>query len=88
MKKMNFIITYDISNEKRLKRVAKFLENRAMRIEYSVFFVESDRKKIMFIIKELKKIIDKEEDDVRIYRINLAKSIVLKSGIDVKKLLV
>ena len=88
MKKMNFIITYDISNEKSLKRVAKFLENRAMRIEYSVFFVESDRKKIMFIIKELKKIIDKEEDDVRIYRINLAKSIVLKSGIDVKKLLV
>ena len=88
MKKMNFVITYDISNEKRLRIVAKFLENRAIRIEHSVFFVESDRKKIMLIIKELKKIINQKEDDVRIYRINLSKSIVLKNGIDVKKLLV
>ena len=88
MKKMSFVITYDISDEKRLRRVAKFLENRAIRIEYSAFFGEFDRNSIMFIIKELKKIIDKEKDDVRIYRINLAKSFVLKSGIDVKKLLV
>jgi len=88
MKKMNFVITYDIADEKRLIRVSKFLEKFAIRIEYSVFFVEAERKKIMFIIKEIKKIINKKEDDVRVYRINLAKSIVLKNAIDVKKLLV
>ncbi len=88
MKKMNFVITYDISDNKRLRKVALFLEKNAIRIEYSVFFVEAERKKIMFIIKELKKIINKNEDDVRIYRVNLSKSIVLKNAIDVKKLLV
>lgn len=88
MKKMNFVITYDISDNKRLRKVALFLEKNAIRIEYSVFFVEAKRKKIMFIIKELKKIINKNEDDVRIYRVNLSKSIVLKNAIDVKKLLV
>ena len=88
MKKMNFVITYDISNEKRLRKTALFLEKNAIRIEYSAFFVEAERKKIMFIIKEIKKIINKKEDDVRVYRVNLSKSIILKNAIDVKKLLV
>ena len=88
MKKMSFVITYDIADEKRLVRVAKFLEKVAIRIEYSAFFGEFDRKNIALIVKELKKIIDEKDDDVRVYRVNLSKSIVLKSGIDVKKLLV
>ena len=45
MKKMNFVITYDISDNKRLRKVALFLEKNAIRIEYSVFFVEAERKK-------------------------------------------
>ena len=38
MKKFNFLICYDISDEKRLAKVAKELEKVSIRIQKSIFF--------------------------------------------------
>ena len=85
MKLFNFIITYDIADAKRLRRVAKSLEKVAIRIQYSIFFYkDASKEDIVEIVKILEEIIDKEADDVRIYKANISKSLHLKSGIDLK----
>jgi CRISPR-associated endonuclease Cas2 len=86
MKKAHYIITYDIIDSKRLKKVAKFLEKRALRFQFSAFYIFTDSKTIFFITKEIKKIITKE-DDVRIYKVNLKKSLVIR-GIEFDKFIV
>jgi len=72
---MNFVICYDISDEKKLKKIAKFLENRAIRVQYSLYFLPKPKKeefrKIVIFLDEMKS----DEDDVRIYKINLNKTL-------------
>ena len=70
MKKADFIISYDISNSKRLRKLAKELEKFAIRIQYSVFYVPSVSQEMLFdIIETINEIIDTNEDDVRIYTV-------------------
>ena len=64
-----FIVAYDISDKKRLRKVAKFLEKKGVRIEYSVFFLKADKNEMVEIAMEISEIIDSETDDVRIYEI-------------------
>ncbi len=71
MKKADFIISYDISNSKRLRKLAKELEKFAIRIQYSVFYVPSVSQEMLFdIIETINEIIDTNEDDVRIYTVS------------------
>jgi CRISPR-associated endonuclease Cas2 len=86
MKKAHYIITYDICDSKRLKKIAKFLEQKALRFQFSAFYIFADSKTIFFIAKEIKKIITKE-DDVRIYKVNLKKSLVIR-GIKFNKFII
>ena len=88
MKKIDFIIAYDIRDDKRLRKMAKLLENEALRVQFSVFYIKCDKKKLFEIIDKIKKIIDEEEDDVRIYKINLSKTLFLQKSQSVKKLIV
>jgi CRISPR-associated protein Cas2 len=70
LKKADFIISYDISNSKRLRKLAKELEKFAIRIQYSVFYVPSVSQEMLFdIIETINEIIDTNEDDVRIYTV-------------------
>jgi len=65
----NYIISYDISDHKRLARLARRLEKKAMRIQKSVFlFSEVSRMQLLDMIDLINTIIDQEADDVRIYR--------------------
>ena len=64
-----FIIAYDITDEKRLKKIAKLLEKIGVRIEYSLFFVKANKDEIIEIALKISEIIDREIDDVRIYEI-------------------
>jgi CRISPR-associated protein Cas2 len=66
---MLVIIAYDISSERRLARVARYCEDYAVRVQYSVFecklpIVEFDR-----FWEGLKKLIDPKEDRLVAYRI-------------------
>ena len=85
MKRYNTLICYDIADKRRLNKVAKSLEKVSIRIQKSIFYyMEASVYDIKDIVKTLEKIIDKDEDDVRIYKVDKNSSLNLKSGIDLK----
>jgi CRISPR-associated protein Cas2 len=77
-----FILCYDISDEKRLVKIAKIIERISLRIQRSVYYVEdmSEKEIVQSIYKALS-IMDKEKDDLRIYRIR-KETYALYDGID------
>lgn len=63
----NFLVIYDVCDDKRRRKVVKILEKYGYRIQYSAFeCLFSDRSK-KTAIKELEHI-TKEEDSIRIYK--------------------
>lgn len=67
---MLYLITYDISNDKRRNEIADILKGYGSRVQYSVFECKMNKEKIKEIISELKtKINIKEKDSIRIYQI-------------------
>jgi len=79
------LIGYDISSPKRLRKLAKLLDSEAIRIQFSLFlYPQQDKKSLKILIDKIVKIIDQSEDDVRVYRIDIGRSIHLKSGVDLK----
>ena len=66
----DYIICYDIANNKRLAKLARFLEKKAIRIQFSIFFLpDCNKDKIYDISQQIVDIINSKEDDVRIYKI-------------------
>ena len=66
----NYIIAYDISDTKRLARVARYLTKESMRIQYSIYYLPRvSVHRLTAIATELSELINKEEDDLRIYTI-------------------
>lgn len=85
MKNFDFLVCYDISNHKRLAKVARSLEKVSMRIQKSIFFYPNASKQcIEQLVNNLTEIINSDEDDVRIYKIDVIKSISLQSAIDLR----
>ncbi len=67
---MFYVISYDVSNDRRRNRIAKLLMGFGERVQYSVFECEfNDKKKEEHLRKRLKKIINPDEDTIRIYKI-------------------
>ena len=68
---MKYVVAYDISNNKRRKKVSNLLETYGVRVNYSVFEIElSQTKKDKLIQKiELQKLINKKYDSLRFYHI-------------------
>ncbi len=64
------VITYDISDEKRLKRVAKLLESLGLRSQRSVFELDVGIREGKKIVKEIEKLIDPEIDKCFLYQID------------------
>ncbi len=60
-----FLIAYDVSNPKRLRRVARTLERRAVRVQYSVFLFRGERAALAELIEELRRLIRPDEDVVQ-----------------------
>ncbi len=76
--KKDYLVCYDISSfideetngVKRLSYVARYLTKVAFRIQNSIFLVpKATQIELDNIIESLNNIIDKEQDDVRIYTI-------------------
>ena len=75
-----FIIAYDIVDEKRLQKIARYLEKEALRIQYSIYYIKAKKEILKAIIDNLIELMD-EEDDIRIYRVDFKKSLFLKNDI-------
>jgi CRISPR-associated protein Cas2 len=77
-----FILCYDISDEKRLAKIAKIIEKISLRIQRSIYYFEDvSEEEIIKSINEAVSIMDKEKDDLRIYRIR-KDTYALYDGID------
>ncbi len=65
MKNHHFLVIYDIRNDKRLKKVAKVMEQYGLRVQKSVFEMDCSEK----ILNELRKKVSKliEEEDYVVY---------------------
>lgn len=71
---MHLLVTYDVSTEtkagrKRLKAVAQGCKNYGQRVQKSVFECSVDDIEKERMIQILTKIIDKQEDSLRVYRL-------------------
>jgi len=66
---MNYLITYDIEDNKRRKKISDLLEGYGKRVNYSVFEFYLSKKELKEIVTEAKKILNKKEDSFRVYRI-------------------
>ena len=70
MRTADYLICYDISDNKRLQRLGRRLEKLAIRIQYSVFYAPSVTQEMLFdIIGTIDEIIEATEDDVRVYTV-------------------
>ncbi|HRF99447.1 MAG TPA: CRISPR-associated endonuclease Cas2, partial [Aggregatilineales bacterium] len=70
---MNFwVVSYDIANDQRRRKVSKLLEGYGRRAQFSVFECELSADKLRQLEERLCKLIDVTEDDVRFYPINKA----------------
>ena len=65
---MKCLIAYDISDPRRLRRVAKVLERYGIRIEKSVFTCDLETAKIMKLQQELYKC-SKREDTILLFHL-------------------
>lgn len=66
---MTYLVCYDIADAKRLRQVAKILENHGLRVQKSFFQCDVDREKLRKIRDSIRQIIDPEEDSFFIYPI-------------------
>lgn len=65
--KKTWIIAYDVTAPGRLRRVHKYLSQRAFALQYSVFVADLSADGLARIRQGLAKLIDEKRDDVRIY---------------------
>ncbi len=57
-----FLIAYDVSDPIRLRRVARALERRAVRVQYSVFLFHGEQAALAELIEDLRRLIRPDED--------------------------
>ncbi len=62
-----YVICFDVSDEKRLRKVAIQMENFGMRVQYSVFECYLDATELETLKQRLLEIIDQDNDHVRYY---------------------
>lgn len=66
---MFVLVTYDIGDAKRLRKVAKVMKDYGHRVQRSVFECLIDERKLSAMVAEIDQCIDEKMDTVRIYRL-------------------
>lgn len=72
----NWLVAYDIADEKRLVRLHRYIKKRAVPVQYSVFLMRATHPAMERIVSEMEQLIEITKDDVRVY--------LLPSRIDVE----
>lgn len=67
--KQNYLVCYDISDEKRLRRIAKVMEDYGIRVLYSVFECKLDEKEFSKMKAKIEILMDPLEDKVIYYKL-------------------
>ena len=82
MRTKNFLLCYDISDKKRLVKIAKIIEAEAMRIQRSIYFYEKvSKKELNSLVDRVLAVLDEKADDFRVYTIK-NNGICLGSAVD------
>ncbi len=63
---MRYLISYDITDKRRLSRIHKILVNYGLPLQKSVFIVDK-AKNIGQLLQKLENTMDLREDDIRLY---------------------
>jgi len=80
--KKDFILCYDIADEKRLSKIGKRAEKRAFRIQKSIYILyDTSKEELVKVIDDIMKIFNEKEDDLRIYTIK-KRGIALGNAVD------
>ncbi|MGD1823022.1 MAG: CRISPR-associated endonuclease Cas2 [Pleomorphochaeta sp.] len=61
---MLFFVCYDITDSKRLYKISKYLERKGIRIQYSFFSCELNKKEYTILKTELLKLINAKNDKI------------------------
>lgn len=72
----NWLVAYDIADEKRLVRLHRYIKKRAVPVQYSVFLMRATHPAMERMVSEMEELIERARDDVRVY--------LLPSRIDVE----
>lgn len=64
---MFVVVSYDISDDNKRRKIAEILKDYGARVQYSVFECNLDKKQLRQMIKELLSHVDKDRDSLRIY---------------------
>lgn len=71
IRRADYILTYDISDEKRLAKIAKMIEKQAFRVQRSVYiYPDATIKELSNLVQNVVKLIHKDRDDVRVYKLS------------------
>lgn len=65
----SWLVTYDISDKKRLTRIHKALKKEGIPVQYSVFHLSATQAQLGALMARLAHLIHPRADDVRAYRI-------------------
>lgn len=76
---MNYIITYDIEDNKKRKKLSDLLDGYGVRVNYSVYEIETNATKLKKLKKEIieKELFEPKKDSIRLY--HLCKNCIPKS---------
>lgn len=68
---MQYVVTYDIENDKNRKKLSDLLETYGVRVNYSVFEIELNETKLKKLLWQIEdqELIDKKYDSLRFYHI-------------------
>lgn len=65
--KAPYLVCYDIASPRRLGRVLRYMKGKGIHLQYSVFHCKLTWPDLLKLKEKLAGLINKKEDDVRIY---------------------
>ena len=82
---MKWVVCFDISDDKKRKKIGDMLEEFGVRVQRSVFEIEITDTKLKKLLQKFEDMVDKKEDSIRFYpfhRDTVKKTICLGYGLD------
>lgn len=64
-----YVLTYDISDDKRRLKIAKLMESVGDRVQHSVFEAYLTPAELEKLLKRVRKVLSEREDSVRVYQL-------------------
>ncbi len=79
--KANYLVCYDIRDDRRLRRIFNLTKGHGLHLQYSVFYCRFTWPELQRFKSRLSKMIDRKKDDIRIYPLpDRPQVIVMGSG--------